>query len=132
MFHKEFTLKLNAIVLSLLALMDLFRGYMHTFNIKWASAHVAQIAPNPDSLFLMGAFGMSNFLTGFIYLIIVWKAKHIAPYVLLVIPVAYLLGLLGLQQQGVHMESAFNGQYMMYVYLGICFITSIFYFTAKK
>jgi hypothetical protein len=77
----------------------------------------------------MGAFGISNFLTGFIYILIVWKAKKIIPYVLLLIPVSYCIGRLGLQYSNVLIDpNKFKGQYIMSVYLGICVITVIFYF----
>jgi len=105
---------------------------MHTFNINWASANIAKIDPIPDSLMLMGTFGISNFLTGFIYLLILWKAKKLAPYVLILIPISYVLGIMGLKMQHVQMQAEFNGQYMMRVYLILCALTSIYYFIALK
>ncbi len=46
-----------------------------------------------DQVFLLGVFGISNFLTGFIYLLISRKAKELAPYMLIIIPLTYHLGL---------------------------------------
>ena len=77
MLNKFLSLKINTLILGVIALIDIIRGYMHTFNINYASANIAKIDPHPDAMYLLGVFGMSNFLTAFIYLIIVWKAKHI-------------------------------------------------------
>lgn len=132
MFKKKIALKINTRVLGALAILDLIRGYMHTFNINWASANIAKIDPIPDSLMLMGSFGISNFLTGFIYLLIIWKAKQLAPYILLLIPFSYVLGIIGLKIQNVQMEAEFNGQYMMHVYLILCALTGVYYFVASN
>lgn len=132
MLSKSLSLKINTIVLIVIAIVDIIRGCMHTFHINYAAANIAKIDPHPDALYLLGVFGMSNFLTAFIYLIIVWKAKHIAPYILLIIPLGYLVGIIGLKTQDVQMQSDFNGQYMMFGYFAICLLTSLTYFTSKK
>tara|TARA_Y100000385_G_scaffold253224_1_gene277205 strand:- start:236 stop:637 length:402 start_codon:yes stop_codon:yes gene_type:complete len=132
MLNKSLSLKINTIILGVIALIDIIRGYMHSFNINYASANIAKIDPHPDAMYLLGVFGMSNFLTAFIYLIIVWKAKHITPYILFIIPFAYLIGIIGLRTQDVQMQSEFNGQYIMFGYFTICLLTSLLYFTSKK
>ena len=127
--NKQLALKISSIVLLLAGIMDIWRGFVHTFQVKYAIINGAGIEPNSDNLVLMGAFGISNFLTGFIYILIVWKAKKIIPYVLLLIPVSYCIGRLGLQYSNVLIDpNKFKGQYIMSVYLGICVITVIFYF----
>ena len=132
MLNKFLSLKINTLILGVIALIDIIRGYMHTFNINYASANIAKIDPHPDAMYLLGVFGMSNFLTAFIYLIIVWKAKDITPYILFIIPFAYLVGIIGLRTQDVQMQSEFNGQYIMFGYFTICLLTSLLYFTSKK
>ena len=132
MLSKSLSLKINTIVLIVIAIVDIIRGFMHTYNINYASANIAKIDPHHDALYLLGVFGMSNFLTAFIYLIIVWKAKHITPYILFIIPFAYLVGIVGLRTQDVQMQSEFNSQYMMFGYFTICLLTSLLYFTSKK
>lgn len=132
MLSKSLALKINTFVLGVIAIIDIIRGYMHTYNINYAAANIAKIDPNPDAMYLLGVFGMSNFLTAFIYLIIVWKAKHITPYILLIIPIAYLAGIIGLRTQDVLMQSEFNGQYIMFGYFTLCLLTSLLYFTSKK
>lgn len=132
MYNKKTALKVSSLLLLAISLLDIIRGFMHTFNINWAAENIAKIEAIPDSMILMGSFGMSNFLTGFIYLLILWKAKNLAPHVLALIPIAYGLGIIGLKLQGIAMESEFNGQYMMFVYLGLCALTSIYYFLSSK
>ncbi|MCH2044133.1 MAG: hypothetical protein MK212_08310 [Saprospiraceae bacterium] len=126
--NKDFALKISTAVLFLAGIMDLIRGFMHTFNIRYAAEKFAKIELSSDSLVLMTAFGISNFLTGFLFLLIVWKVQKIAPYVLALIPFCYFIGSLGMRYSNVVMESEFNGQYMMAIYLTICLFTALFYF----
>ncbi|MBL7005653.1 MAG: hypothetical protein ISR78_01080 [Spirochaetia bacterium] len=132
MFKKELAIKVNAVILFCLGLLDLIRGFMHTFAINWASANIAKIDPHPDALILMGSFGISNFLTGFIYLYIVWKVKEKASFILFLIPVSYVMGVAGMKLSGISMQSEFNGQYMMFIYLAICVLSSLYYAISMK
>ena len=132
MQKKETAAKISTIVLFLAGLMDVIRGFAHTFNVKYSAENLAGIKPIPDSLYLMGAFGVSNFLTGFIYFLVLWKAKALAPYILLIIPVSYFIGGMGLRFQNVQPESQFIGQYMMFAYLSICLISGLFYLLSKN
>ncbi len=88
--------------------------------------------PNPNSLIFMGAFGIGNILSGLTYLLLLKKAKHLAPHILAIIPTSYALGSIGLKLQDVHANAEFNGQYMMYVYLGLCAVISAYYFISAK
>lgn len=117
--------KLPARVLFFIGLIDIVRGVAHTFLVKWSGAHIAHLslAANSDQLFLLGAFGISNFLTGMIYLVISLKARELSPYVLGLIPTAYLLGLVGVWSNGVFAEAKFYGRYFMYAYFAVCLIT---------
>lgn len=132
MFKKEKALKIATIMLILVAIMDLFRGYMHTFNIWWASENIAHMSQTADTMFLMNTFGISNLLTGCIYLLIVFKAKKLAPYILTIIPATYAVGLISSNITGVAamQVSEWNGQYMMYVYLAVTALIGINYFIA--
>ena len=132
MGNKERALKISTVTLFVIAMIDLLRGFMHTFQINFAATNIAKIQATPDELILMGSFGMANFLSGILYLLVLKKAKHLAPYVLIIIPTAYLLGIIGLKMQGVHMQAEFNGQYMMYVYLGVSALVSGYYFILHK
>lgn len=128
MFTKEKMLRINIIYLWVLAILDLIRGFLHTFNINWANATFAQMESNPDGLMMLGAFGISNILTGLLYLLILKKDKTLAPYILAIISIAYVFGAVGLKLQGVQGDSSFYGRYMMLVYLGGSIILSVMYF----
>jgi hypothetical protein len=132
MLNKKYALTIASVVLFGIAIMDLIRGYMHTYNVHHAAENMAGIELSSDSLVLMGAFGISNFLTGFLYFLIIFKAKELVPYVLLLIPLSYMIGGYGLMKiSGVVMESPFRGQHMMKIYLSICLLTAIFYFISQ-
>ncbi len=115
--------------------MDLIRGFMHTFNIQYAAGNIAQVdLTSPmagDFLLQMSAFGMSNFLTGAFAIIIGLKAKELAPMILAIIPFTYLLGAVSMRMNDIQATSAFNGQYMMVVYLTICILTALYYYVPK-
>jgi hypothetical protein len=133
MFTKEKAFKVAVITLGVLALTDIFRGFMHTFNIWYASENIAHMTQTADTLMLMITFGISNFLTAFIYILIILKAKHLVPYVLLIIPISYIIGIISLFTTGIAemQSSAWNGQNMLSVYLPVSFIIGINYFIAS-
>lgn len=128
MTNKVIILKLNVIVLGVAGTIDLIRGYMHTFNVRYAATEIAGIEPIADSLVLMVAFGISNFLTGFFYFLIIRKASQLAPTALLLISISYFLGSVAMRYQHITLESPFVGRYMMMVYLSVCFLVSVTYF----
>ena len=118
--------RLPANVLFFIGILDVCRGFAHTFFLRWSAVHIAGFNPlttPADQFFVLGAFGISNFLTGFLYFIISRRAMHLSPYVLITIPCTYLFGLIGISVARVHMESAFDGQYFMMVYFAICVVT---------
>ena len=118
--------QLPAKVLFFIGVLDVIRGFMHTFLLRWSAVHIAGFNPlttPADQFFVLGAFGISNFLTGFLYFLISRRAMHLSPYVLITIPCTYLLGLIGISVSQVHMQSAFDGQYFMMVYFAICVVT---------
>ena len=118
--------RLPAAVLFVLGIADLIRGVMHTFLLRWAGVHVAGFDPvttPSDQFFMLGAFGISNFLTGVLYLLISRRARELSPYVLAVIPATYLLGMIGIGVAGVQAQAVFGGKYFMVVYLAACVLT---------
>jgi hypothetical protein len=127
--------KLPSRVLFGLGIYDLVRGLMHTFLLKWAGVHIAGFNPEStpvDQFFMLGTFGISNFLTGFLYVLISRRSPELSPYVLGLIPAAYLLGLVGIWSNGIHGASAYAGQYLMYMYFAICLGTLILFARSKK
>jgi len=133
-FSKDGALKLAVIVLVILGAMDLIRGFMHTFNIWWASENFAHMSQTADTMSLMNTFGISNYLTGVIYLLIARKAKELTPYILMIIPGTYGLGIISSHVTGVAamQTSAWNGKYMLFVYWAICLVAGINYFAASR
>ena len=126
---------LPSVVLFALGIVDLVRGFMHTFNIHWAAENIAKLdlsAAPQDQLFLLGTFGISNFLTGFIYLLISTRAKEQSPWIILLIPSAYLLGIIGFKFAGLTKAAEFNGQYFMFVYLAVCVLTFIVFLVQRR
>ncbi|MDY0278450.1 MAG: hypothetical protein RBQ97_10250 [Acholeplasma sp.] len=128
---KEKLLKLNIYFLWGLAVLDLIRGVLHTFFLNWSNATFAQMGANNDALMMLGAFGISNILTGSLFILILMKNKNQAPYVLALISVAYVLGSIGLKVSQIQGESSFYGRYMMIAYLGLSMILSFAYFAVS-
>lgn len=119
---------LPSTVLFFIGGLDVLRGFMHTFLLTWSATNVAKLnmaIESSDQLFLLGVFGISNFLTGFIYFLVSKKARELSPYVLIIIPLTYLLGLIGIWSGNVHGQAAFEGKYFMLVYFSICIITFV-------
>lgn len=126
--------RLPATVLFVLGIVDLIRGVMHTFLLRWSGVHVAGFDPvttPSDQFFMLGAFGISNFLTGVLYLLISRKARGLSPYVLAIIPATYLLGMVGIGVAGVQAQALFGGRYFMIVYLAAC-VATVAVFLAQR
>lgn len=123
-----------AIVLLIIGILDLIRGVLHTFLVSWSSetfAHLDLSVAKNNQLWLLGTFGISNILTGLIYILISKKAPALAPYILLIIPIAYLIGIIGLRSASIVAEADFLGKYMMIFYLAGSAITALIYFSSK-
>ncbi len=131
-FRTEIRLKAASFILIAIGCVDLLRGFMHTFNIHYAAANLAQVDMTADIigdfLLVMSAFGMSNFLTGMFAIIIGLKVKDLAPLFLAIIPITYLLGVISMRMNNIEASAAFNGQYMMFIYLAICVLTALYYY----
>lgn len=126
--------RLPAAVLFILGILDLIRGVMHTFLLRWAGVHIAGFDPvttPSDQFFMLGAFGISNFLTGFLYLLISRRARALSPYVLAIIPATYLLGMIGIGIANVNPQAVFGGKYFMMVYLALC-VATVAVFLAQR
>jgi hypothetical protein len=133
MWKKLFMLTINKIsnnlsakFLFILGLVDLLRGVLHTFFIHWANdtfAHLNLSVNGQDQLMLLSAFGISNLLTGSIYILISLRARDLARPVLLLILGAYLVGWLGIQYAGINPNADFLGRYFMAGYFLLCLLT---------
>ena len=127
--------RISSFFLFALGLVDLVRGAAHTFFIHWANdtfAHLDLSVNGQDQLVLLSAFGISNWLTGFLFILIALKARAMSDAALLLILVAYGLGWLGMQYAGVSPNADFNGRYVMFVYFGVCALGLIWSYLDRK
>ena len=125
-FNPNAPYALPSTVLLVLGLIDLLRGVLHTFFVNWAVRTFAKLdlsVARQDQLTLLGAFGISNLLTGVIFVLISLKAERLSVPVLLTIPCAYAIGVIGMRTSGVRPQSAFYGRFFMAGYLGVCLVT---------
>lgn len=134
MFKKKTALKIAVITLAVIAGVDIIRGLMHTFFIMYAPENIAQMTQTPDTLNLMNTFGIANLLSGVTYILIVLKAKELSPYILIIIPITYFVGIISARVTGIAamQTSAWNGLYMLYVYWGVCMVVGLNYFISAK
>lgn len=129
------TMPIAAIVLFALGCMDLFRGLAHTYMIHWANdtfAHLDLSTNGNDQLVLLSAFGISNWLTGMLFILIAIKAKALASATLAIILIAYAIGWLGMQYAGVSPESDFYGRFIMMGYFVVCAAGIVGQYLANK
>jgi hypothetical protein len=87
------------------------RGVLHTFFVNWAVRTFAKLdlsVARQDQLTLLGAFGISNLLTGVIFIRVSIEAAQLSEYLLLTIPCAYVVGAIGTRTPGVKAQSAFT------------------------
>jgi hypothetical protein len=124
--------KFVSIVAIVLGCLDLIRGFIHTFLLEFAATNIAGLdlstSQAGDLLQLMDAFGISNYLTGVMLILIGWKARPLAFAMLGIIPVAYIVGIVGMRINAADYTSsqaAWGGALPMMVYLVISGITFI-------
>jgi hypothetical protein len=123
------TSRIAWIALLMLGCLDLVRGFMHTAVLEYAAANIAGIS-NVDAIFLLRAFGLSNYLTGGVFILIALQAKHLAPYVLVLIPASYALGML--VSPPISSTAQFGGKPFMMVYLGASLVIGIWSIIAQR
>jgi len=124
--------KFVSVVAIVLGSLDLVRGFIHTMLLEYAALNIAGLdlstSQAGDLLQLMDAFGISNYLTGIMLILIGWKARPLALAMLGIIPVAYILGIIGIRINAAEYapsDAAWGGAIPMLVYLGISAITFI-------
>ena len=77
-----------------------------------------------NQMLLLGTFGISNYLTGIMLILIGLKARELIPIILPAIPVTYLLGTL-LISRVVTPTAQLGGVPYMLVYFAVCIVTFI-------
>jgi hypothetical protein len=124
--------KFVSIVVIVLGCLDILRGFMHTILLDFAATNIAGFDLSTslagDLLQQMGAFGISNYLTGIMLILIGWKARPLALIMLGVIPAAYAIGVIGIKVNSAPYapsQAAWGGTTFMLVYLAVCVLTFI-------
>ncbi|MHA2427713.1 MAG: hypothetical protein ACXADB_06795 [Candidatus Hermodarchaeia archaeon] len=110
-----------------LGCVDLFRGVIHTFLLEYAAVFIMGLdlsVARENQLFLLGVFGISNFLTGTFLILIALKTRELVPYVLLMIPAWYLVGMAVISRT-VTPQAALGGVPMMLAYFIISILTAV-------
>ncbi|NCT57516.1 MAG: hypothetical protein GW760_07420 [Legionella sp.] len=121
-----------SVVAFLLGCYDLIRGFMHTFNLENSALHIAKLnlaSPEAaDLLQLLGLFGVSNYITGMMLILIALRARDLALMMLLIIPCAYTIGIVEIKINSASYpasQAAWLGKGPMLIYLIICGCTFI-------
>jgi hypothetical protein len=121
------------IIMTALGCLDLVRGFIHTVLLEYAAQNIMGLdlaVARDDQLLLLGTFGISNYLTGMMLILIAMQARNIVPYVFLAIPVSYLWG--GFLISRVASSSArLGGLPMMIGYITVCIGTFVAIFLWK-
>lgn len=115
-----------------LGCFDLVRGFMHTFKLEYAALHVAKLnlsTPEAsDLLQLLGVFGVSNYITGIMLILVALRARELALIMLFVMPFAYAVGWVETSINSnmyPASQAAWGGRDFMLIYLMICVVTFI-------
>ena len=121
-----------SVVAVLLGVYDLLRGFMHTILLKYSALHIAGLdlstATASDQLRLLGAFGIGNYETGIMLILLGLFARPLAFVMLGVTPTLYFIGYSAIRHhlEGLPPSNAqWGGMEPMMVYLGISFTTFI-------
>ena len=75
-----------------LGCFDLIRGFTHTAMLEFAATNIFVIDLSGDvenQMFLLGIFGISNDLTGIMFILIGLRARELVPIILPLIPAIY-------------------------------------------
>ena len=113
------------VIMTLLGCLDLVRGIMHTVFLEYAAENIMGLdlaVARDDQLLLLGTFGVSNYITGLMLILIAMKARNIVQYVFLVIPVSYIWGGF-LINRVASSTSRLGGLPMMQIYIAVCIAT---------
>lgn len=78
----------------MIGLIDLVRGVMHTFFVEYAATAIAGLnlsVATQDQLFLLALFGICNYMTGAIFLLIAFRTRHLVPAMLMFVIGLFIL-----------------------------------------
>ena len=110
-----------------LGCIDLIRGFVHAFFLEFAAMNIFVIDLSggvENQMLLLGVFGISNYLTGIMLILIGLKARKLVPIVLPIIPATYLLGSALISNVASPTAQLGGGPYML-IYFAVCISTFI-------
>lgn len=110
-----------------LGCFDLIRGFIHTFMLEFAALNIFVIDLSggvDNQMFLLGTFGISNYITGIMFILIGLKARHLVPIMLPVIPIIYFGGT-ALISRTASPTAQLGGSPYMLIYFALCIAASI-------
>lgn len=110
-----------------LGCIDLIRGFIHTFLLEFAALNIFVIDVSggvDNQMFLLGIFGISNYLTGIMFILIGLKARPLVPIMLPAIPIVYLGGTALISRTASPTAQLGGGPYML-IYFALCIAASI-------
>lgn len=130
------------IILIFLGCIDLVRGFMHTVMLEYAAINIAGLdlttTTATEQLRLLGTFGISNWVTGILFILIGLKAKQISIHVMGIIPLAYGLSMLAIGMNlsnYARTQAEWGGMNMLVPYLilaAMTFVAGIYVMKFKK
>lgn len=110
-----------------LGCFDLIRGFIHTVLLEFAATYIFVIDLSggvDNQMLLLGIFGISNYLTGILFILIGLKARQLVPIMLPIIPAVYLLGTVLISRVSNPTAQLGGGPYML-VYFAVCIAASL-------
>ena len=110
-----------------LGCVDLMRGFIHTFLLEYAAINIFVIDTSggvDNQMYLLGLFGITNYLTGIMFILIGLKARQLVPIMLPIIPIIYFGGT-ALISRVANPTAQLGGLTFMLVYFAICIVTSL-------
>lgn len=113
--------------MTILGCLDLVRGFIHTVLLEYAAENAMGLdlaVARDDQLLLLGIFGISNYLTGIMLILIAMKARNLVQYVFLTIPISYMWGAF-LINRVASSTARLGGLPMMQVYIAVCIATFV-------
>ena len=105
----------------------LIRGLIHTVMLEFAAINIFVIDLSggvDNQMLLLGIFGISNYITGIMFILIGLKARHLVPIMLPVIPITYFAGAASITRVANPTAQLGGGPYML-VYFAVCIAASL-------
>ncbi len=121
-----------SVIVFFIGCYDLLRGVMHTFLLNYSAITFAGLdlstTQATDLLRLLGAFGISNLITGIMLVSVSLNSRKLSLAFLGVIPLCYGIGRIAIHPiMALYpvTQARWFGLHPMYIYLSICTIAFV-------